>query len=281
MKKLLFVVLILFSSNVFAQKSIELGISAGPSSYLGDLKDDGFGLKQNAIALGVQGRYNFNSRFAGRVSLSYGTIQGDDRKSAQADLVARNLNFRSRITEMAFIGEVNFLNFGDHRMNKQDKQYFRLSPYVFGGVAVFNFNPETRYRGNWVPLQPLGTEGQDVPNSNVESYNLTQISIPLGVGLKLQLEPNLIVSFEVGWRKTFTDYLDDVSGTYFDANEIAASNGSLAGQLSYRGDELSNSEAPVGSLRGDADNDDWYIISNLTISYKLFGKRSGGFTAKY
>ena len=282
MKKLFVLILSAICLNVTAQQSMELGVNVGTSTYLGDLKTTAYTLEQNAISLGLQGRYNFNSRIAGRVSLGYGTIMGDDRKTERLDLRARNLSFRSRLYEMAFIGEVNLLNFGDHKLNKRGRQYFRMTPYVFGGMALFHFNPEARYNGRWQALQPLGTEGQDIPNSNVASYNLTQISLPIGIGLKLQLEPNIILSYEIGWRKTFTDYLDDVSGRYFDEAQIAANNGAAAADLSYRGDELApGSTAPVGSFRGDPDNKDWYILSNFTISYKLFRTRSGNFTKKY
>lgn len=280
MKKLLFVLLALISTNSYAQKSLEFGVSLGATSYLGDLKPETFRLNQNSFALGLQSKLNLNSLLAARVALNYGTIKGDDALTDRTDLMARNLSFRSRIIEMALIGEFNFLHFSKHPLNKSDRNYYKFSPYLFGGVALFNFNPETKYNGRWYDLQPLGTEGQDVPNSNVESYNLTQISIPIGAGFKYQLDRNIIISYEIGWRKTFTDYLDDVSGNYYDLNEIRKTNGNLAAELAYRGDELPGNNGDARGVRGNPENKDWYIMSNVTFSYKLF-RRHGRFTTKY
>ncbi len=283
MKKISILALfILVASGSFAQKSLEFGLNLGTSAYLGDLNPDIYTPNERSLSFGVQSKFNFNSLLSARVSLNRGTVTGDDANSDRSDIFARNLSFRSRITELAFIGEVNFLHFGKHRFNKSTRNYFRFSPYLFGGLAVFNFNPETKYNGRWYDLQPLGTEGQDLPNSTVSSYNLTQISIPFGAGLKFQLEPNMILSYEIGWRKTFTDYLDDVSGAYADLSAIQQSNGSIASELAYRGDEIpSNTAVPnQGAIRGNPENDDWYIMSTFTFSYKLF-RRHGKFTAKY
>ena len=281
MKNKITLVLALFLAlNSYGQKSLEFGLNLGTSSYLGDLNPDDYRATESSFAFGVQTRYNFNSLFSARVGFNLGTIKGDDENSDRSDIVARNLSFRSRVTELSLIGEFNFLHFGKHRLNKSNRNYYRFSPYVFGGLAIFNFNPETKYNGRWYDLQPLGTEGQDVANSNVSSYNRTQISIPVGMGVKFQLDPNIILSYEIGWRKTFTDYLDDVSGAYYDLNAIEQANGSIASELAYRGDELGNTSVAEGAIRGNPENDDWYIMSTFTFSYKLF-RRHGKFTPKY
>ena len=47
-------------------------------------------------------------------------------------------------------------------------------------------------------------------------YNLTQFAIPFGGGIKFRVSENVVLAYEVGFRKTFTDYLDDVSTFYVD-----------------------------------------------------------------
>ncbi len=284
MKKLLLLFMLLPVITAQAQQSMDYGLSMGLSSYLGDLKATTYHLDQNSLSGGAQGRYNFNDRFSLRAAFNFGTIKAEDDLTGMTKLMARNLSFRSRIQEFSLIGEANILRFGSHRMNKKGRNYYKFTPFVFGGLAVFHFNPEAKYQGKWYELQPLGTEGQYVPGSRVKDYNLTQISLPVGVGLKFQLEPNIVVSYEIGWRKTFTDYLDDVSGSYYDFDAIRAATGDIAATLAYRGDELNAGlpeSAVAGSQRGESANDDWYIISSLTISYKFFRLPSGKFSSKF
>ncbi len=285
MKKLMLLFsMVLFMSQAFAQQSLEFGLNYGFSTYLGDLEAKEFTFNNSDFAIGVQGRYNFNSRITGRIAANYGRISGSDRTTGDGDLINRNLSFRSSILELSFIGEINILNFGAHQENSRNKKYYRWTPYVFGGVNLFRFNPQANYNNRWYDLQPLGTEGQGVPLSGKDRYSLTQIGIPLGLGVKYQLNPNIILSFEVGGRKTFTDYLDDVSGTYYNANEINIYNGALAADLAFRGDELANFNGvtpAAGTQRGDDTDDDWYLMNTFTISYKIFKAKNGGYKRNF
>ncbi len=69
--------------------------------------------------------------------------------------------------------------------------------------------------GEWVDLKPLRTEGQGLIPGR-EEYKLTQLNIPMGIGVKYFLTETFHVSSEVLHRKTFTDYIDDVSTNYVD-----------------------------------------------------------------
>ena len=111
------------------------------------------------------------------------------------------LNFASGITEVNLGLEYYITPLGDHS----------LTPYVFAGIAVYHFNPYTRdTSGTKYFLKPLSTEGEGFA-AGKNNYNLTQFAIPFGAGVKLSLSENINVGFEVGLRKLFTDYLDDVS----------------------------------------------------------------------
>ena len=68
-------------------------------------------------------------------------------------------------------------------------------------------------------------------------YSLTEVGIPIGGGIRLQLSKHVTMSFEVSARKLFTDYLDDVSSTQFLYNDIKRGNGTLAAKLSLPGFE--------------------------------------------
>ena len=142
-----------------------------------------------------------------------------------------------------------------------------LTPYVFAGVAIYHFNPYTYdTSGSKVYLKSLSTEGEGfVPGRN--NYNLTQFAVPIGAGVKLSLTDKINVGLEVGFRKLFTDYLDDVSTTYVDQSLLLVNRGAKAVELAYRGDELKNGSLQypaAGMQSGSAKNKDLYYFTGLT-----------------
>jgi len=272
-------VLLFCTSLSFAQKSAEFGGQLGLSSYLGDLQEKTLKFGTPSFNLGLQAKYNFNSRFAARLNFVYGQIQGDDSRSDIAWRQTRNLNFKSSIAEVALMGEFNLFNFGYHSQNLKERNYIDFAPYFSTGIAIFRFNPQAEYLGQWMDLQPLGTEGQGSSLNPNPKYSLTQIAIPVNIGLKFHLKDNLVCAFEIGWRKTFTDYLDDVSGNYVDFDQLKIENGEASADLSFRGDELASYDGvppKAGTQRGTPSNDDGYIMANLNITYKIFRNNDGG-----
>lgn len=252
------------SFQLSAQRGVEIGILGGASLYSGDLSPNEFGLyfKEISPAFGAFGRFNLNSAIALRLGANLGTVMADDASHGRED---RGLSFRSKITEFSLVGEVNLFHLGAY----EDRG---MIPYVFGGVAVFKFNPETKFDGDYVELQPLGTEGQGLPGYEAP-YNLTQVSIPLGVGLKFLINETITVGLEFGGRKLFTDYLDDVSSTKVNYLDILEGNGTLAAQLS---NPTLVDPSPENSIyKRGGDFKDWYYITGLSISFRLQGSGSG------
>ena len=98
-------------------------------------------------------------------------------------------------------------------------------------------------------------------------YPLTQVCMPFGVGMRWRLSKNVSLTAEYGFRKTWTDYLDDVSTTYVGSEVLLAEvqDGVLAAALADR------SEVPnaVGIKRGDDSLDDWYSYFNLSLGMNL------------
>ncbi|MFT3934682.1 MAG: DUF6089 family protein [Chitinophagaceae bacterium] len=258
---------ILIPSFVQAQK-LHLDLFGGFSNYAGDLQEKNFTTQQAKGAVGLGVKYDLSNHFSVRSNFTYATLSADDKYSRQADLRARNLSFHTKITELNLLLDYNILNLN----------YHRLSPYVFGGVAVFHYNPYSYDTlGNKIYLQPLSTEGQGLaayPGRNL--YSLTQFAIPFGVGVRWRFTDNITLSYEIGLRKTFTDYLDDVSTTYVDPTVLAAAKGATAVEMAYRGAELKNGNPypAEGTVRGGSKYKDYYYFSGLTISIGL-GKRHG------
>src|SRR5438034_1143268 len=144
------------STNLSAQDK-EFGVLIGAAQYQGDLSYKQITIDATRPGFGVLARYYFNPRIDVRGSLNYGWISGDDKNYPDVEnneRKYRNLSFRSHILELSGVAELNILPFisNSHR--------YRFAPYVFGGLAVFHFNPKAYYNGQWVELQPLGTEGQ-------------------------------------------------------------------------------------------------------------------------
>lgn len=245
-------------------QSTELGILGGLSLYSGDLSEEEFGLYFENLepAFGVFGRFNLNNTLALRLGVSHARVMevSDIRGS---DIYKRN--FRSNITEFALTGEVNLFSLGR-------TTNFQVKPFVFGGVAVYNFRPEALFDGNWVELQPLGTEGQGLPGYE-EPYQLTQLAIPLGLGLKLDMG-NWAMSFEFGGRKLFTDHLDDISDREVIYRDVLEGNGELAATISNP-TAGSDPNEPNPTYRRGGQYEDWYYIGGVTISFVL-GNGSGG-----
>lgn len=263
MRKLILLVLpFLVSAAAQGQQSYELGIFFGGSYYTGDLNPLGHFNNLTQPAGGLTFRYNINPRFAIRANGFFGTLKGDDASTKSFAQQQRNLHFKSPLTEFSGQAEFNFL---DYRLGN-DKYPF--TPYIFAGAAVFHHSPRALINGQWVDLQPLGTEGQGTPLSNRKQYRLTQFSMPFGLGVKTNLAKRIGLSIEWGLRKTFTDYLDDVSGAYADPVQLSGYNGPVAGILSDRS-LVRDSYSNVGRQRGNPVTKDWYCFTGFVLSFKL------------
>jgi hypothetical protein len=247
---------------------VRLGIFGGLSNYQGDLTDKLY--KSSKAAFGITASFPIAQRFSIRTGLTLGKIAGADSLSDKPELIARNLSFQSKITEFSVLAQYDIFNIDDTRW----------TPYVFGGLALFHFNPFTYDSTQTkVYLQPLSTEGQGLQGYPEKPYTLTQLSLPFGAGIKYAISDRVQIGLEVGLRKTFTDYLDDVSGGYADPADLLAGKGQQSVDLSYRGDEIGNAAYPTkGFTRGNPKAKDYYYFSGLHLSFALGGGegKSGG-----
>ena len=133
------------------------------------------------------------------------------------------------------------------------------SPYVFAGLSFFALNPQAlNLNGQWIDLQPLGTEGQGLASVGIDKYSLVNWSIPFGLGYKAILEK--IARIRMGLRASQTDYLDDVSAYYVDESALS----SLAAEMANPG----NNSITPGKSRGNPNTNDWYNFG-ITFSYKI------------
>lgn len=260
--KFILPVLLCVTSAAYSQ-NIHANIFAGIANYKGDLqynpnKGKQISFKQPHIAAGIGIEYEITSKIYARAAITLGKIGADDKK--QSGQQQRNLNFTSSIFDVMLAGEYYILDPYDHK----------IIPYVFAGIAYFHYNPYTFDTANQkVFLQPLSTEGEGFVAGRTV-YKLSQIAIPFGGGIKFALSDDVRVGIEMSLRKTFTDYLDDVSTMYVDPNILLANKGQRSVDLSYRGDEVGAGPYPAaGTPRGTLAAKDWYYFTGLTFSFRL------------
>lgn len=257
MRQIIILALICACATVKSQ-NVEIGVMGGLSFYGGDLspaKRIDY-LQESHPAIGLFGRVNFNSLLSGRISLNYGKLTGSDINN---DNQTRGLNFRTNFIEANVVGELNLARLGG--------QGATVVPYIFAGVGFFNFNPEGNQGNGWVELQPLGTEGQGLPGFD-DPYSLTQISFPVGGGIKFIFNQSWALGVEFGSRILFFDYIDDVGNTELVYEVLRQGNGEVAAQFSNPNLRFSDDATQTYS-RGSG-SDDWYYVTGVTLSY-FFG----------
>lgn len=262
---LVFLICFLFLGTSAKAQHFDFGIEYGYSGYFGDLAPYSAipSFTTNSTAKGYY--FGYGNHLA-TVFFNYTstTLSAHDKEAEFFHRNQRNLNFRSPILEWGLTTEVNLNAF-------VFRKYTRLQPILITGINLFYFSPQAFVDGQWIELQPLGTEGQGIPGLGREKYNLTQISIPLGAGLKYAVTDKIWVGFGIKARLTFTDYLDDVSTTYVDQETLRTYNGDLAADLAFRSDELDPKYKypEEGELRGNPNENDWYMTTYLTFGVRF------------
>lgn len=231
-------------------------------------------------------RYKFNNRFAVKGGIYYQLLNGDDKLTKEPYRNNRNLSFRANVFELS--GQIEFFLTKEqqgHRYqikNAKGMKSYNFQAYLFVGAGGFFYNPQAKYKGNWVNLQPLGTEGQGLPGGP-KKYSRFSFCIPYGLGVKDAINKEWSIGLEVGMRKTFTDYIDDVSGVYYDNDALRAARGDMAADLAdpsllnypaeLGGNTSTANQSATGEVRGHSNHKDAYMFINITASYKIPAKR--------
>lgn len=242
-------------------QNLLLSLRAGLSNYQGDLQEKGFTFKKSKFIGSIGAKYDMSEHVQLRGFISFTKLSADDKNSSKPLTKARNLNFSTGLQELELGAQYNIFSLNDKWW----------TPYVFAGIGIFHYKPYTTYNGQKTFLQPLSTEGQGVV-SGVKSYKLTQFAIPFGLGAEYALTEDIRIGLEFGYRKTFTDYLDDASNRYVDYATLLAAKGQTTVDLAYRGDELPGG-APYptgGTLRANPKKKDAYYFTTLTVTFRPF-----------
>lgn len=198
-----------------------------------------------------------------------GRLTGSDAKAKDDHRRNRNLSFASPLHEYGVYTDLKV----NQLWKALDKYKVRL--YVTLGFNLIHFDPKAYYEGRWIPLQPLGTEGQTLTTSTTGKYSRYNWSRPVGVVVEFDFTERISFGMDFCPRKTYTDYLDDVSTSYPDYEAMLASGNTLGARLSNRMGELNNSEPvifPTGTSRGNPSNNDWYTHIGFYFKYRFGAK---------
>lgn len=289
-----------------------IGFSVNAINYYGDLAPSPSSFSTDISftkpGFAVSYTHRFGPRYSLMAQFMFATLKGSDGESADpGDLsngiyrYKRNLSFRNNIKELSVVGIFDLFENQQTYMSR-----VKWTPYAYIGLAVYMHNPQAiapatdltgsplAESGEYVDLQPLGTEGQHAAlnstdvNYGIQPYSLIQLAIPFGLGARFRLTDVLDLSADIGFRYTFTDYLDDVSANYVDLTLLTSP---LAQSMSYRTNELSgypvnpqasgipgvNVEAGYGSefpdnKRGGKKDNDVYMVTSIRLSYIIKAK---------
>lgn len=278
-----------YSQLSFHAGNYEAGISVSPSNFLGDLggtsgkggaflKDNN--LSNTKILVGAHLTLYPTSWSGIRLAVTYGSIAGDDALikgsgGEEESRKARNLDFKSKISEAYIAVEFFPTVFLE---NDASDVFHKIRPYMLIGAGVFHFDPQGKdpATGKWVSLKELHTEGEGFAEYPYrKNYKLTQVNIPMGVGLKYFLNSEVSLSVEFLTRKTFTDYIDDVSGIYIDKDlfykYLPLDKAILANRMYDKSVSPANRNA--GEVRGNNKNMDAYYSTGLKLSFMLGNDR--------
>jgi Domain of unknown function (DUF6089) len=255
----------------------EFGVSAGAAHYFGDLNTNAH-LNRPKIAMGAFFRKQFGNYVALRVSAHYAQLGYSDVYNTKNDYqLRRNLSFNTNLWELALQGDFNFFKFEPGTLD------YAFTPYVTFGVGAFSYDPYAYYQGQKIYLRPLGTEGQGYPGYG-KPYGTMALCIPFGVGVKYNINEKVNIGFEVVYRFTNTDYLDDVSGKYPDpAIYGRIPDGSPLGlpTINEIMSDRSNETGPdkIGFVNGTArqrgfpKQKDAYVMAEIMLSFNLSSYR--------
>jgi len=271
----------------------EVIFQAGISEFLGDLGgrnqigkdyspvDLEFSMTRPAVSVAY--RYKITKFMNWHTSFNYMMVSGNDNLTSEPYRNNRNLNFKSNIFELATRIELGYFSnkvghrYGIRRTLSKRMKSRSWEVVGFVGIGGFYYNPKGKGPSGWVKLRPLHTEGQGLPGGP-KQYSNYAVSIPMGVAYRMILSKKWCVGLEINYRKTFTDYIDDVSTVYYDNAALKANYGDLSAAMADPSKGLIyGATAPngdgTGAQRGDKQKDS-YMTFQVTVGH-FFGVKKG------
>ncbi len=240
------------------------------SDFIWDLE-----LSKTRPSLMVNYRYQFGAVLYARTQFSFGYVAGNDALTEETFRRNRNIHFRSPIFELAGMLEAEIINLRSktrYGVGGKKSAFEGLSLFAVLGVGVTRFNPQGNFEGTWYNLRPLRTEGQGL-EGGPEPYSLFTAVIPMGFRIGYEVNKEWSFGLELMHRITFTDYMDDVSGDYYNNDELRMQVGDLSAHFADPSLGEVRGQTAEGQQRGNPDNNDSYMFAHITATYTFNQKR--------
>ena len=205
----------------------ELGLVLGGGYYLGDLLSLG-SVKLNTFKPGAAFflRNNVSNRFSLRFQAMYTGISGNGSNLKDAYEPVTSFSFKSTIFESSILLEWDFL--GAKRFPSKGGFNKIFSPYIFVGAGVASSWTSPKYPNN------IASKAANIAKDSIQAGRPnSMVTVPFGIGAKLDITRRLMLAFEWGARPTFSDYIDGIS------------------------------------LSANKDNKDWYNFGNVQLIYRF------------
>jgi hypothetical protein len=244
---------LLFTIELYSQafnpkcRYTSFGASLKASYFHGDVLTD---LQYVRPGFGVHINRRISPRMTFTSELFWLRIMGNDfigsnlQTPAKVPTYIRNLHFRNDLKQVSAFFKYDIFPSYDHYRKRPIYNLYGLI-----GISGFFHNPKAKDKnGKWTSLRPLRTEGV--------KYSNFSFAIPIGVGVRYKLSLQWDLEVDLTYMLTFTDYLDDVSGTYADPSSLGSAK---AKAFSNRTADSTN------ALTGDLRNLD-YIQNDLNLS---------------
>lgn len=286
----------LSSAQKWKRQRVEYSFGIGATNFLGDLggRDQvgtngimDYEWRALRYAVGLGYRYQLARDWYVKGNLYYALVSGDDDYTNEPARAGRELNFKSNIIELSAQLEYMLIKQKTGHLYRlrgvRGQRWFRFEVYAFGGFGGIWFDPRGERNGSWHRLAPLNTEGQGLPGGPSDYSGFTAV-IPYGIGIRRNLGGGArarhfgqwSISLELSMRKTFSDYIDDVSTYYYNdggSGAIADAYGEDAGYFHDPSGSYANGGFGELQQRGDHTDNDAYILGIISINYKPARKR--------
>jgi hypothetical protein len=286
----------LSSAQKWKRQRVEYSFGIGATNFLGDLggRDQvgtngimDYEWKALRYAVGLGYRYQLAKDWYVKGNLYYALVSGDDDYTNEPARASRELNFKSNVLELSAQLEYMIIKQKTGHLYRlrgvRGKSWFRFEVYAFGGFGGIWFDPKGERNGSWHRLAPLNTEGQGLPGGPSDYSGFTAV-LPYGIGIRRNLGGGArarhfgqwSISLELSMRKTFSDYIDDVSTSYYNDGgsfAIAEANGEAAGYFHDPSGAYANGGFSEVQQRGDPSDNDAYMMGIISINYKPARKR--------
>lgn len=257
-------------------------VGGGPGNYAKFYNYSKAGLPRFHLA--GYSRYKITKDFSVRANLGYLMISGTDKNSGNPLILGRNLKFTTHLAELSFQAEWNFFQLsrlpGWSLNKKQRRKRLDIKGYTITGIGLLYYLPTAEINGTLYSLRKHRNEGV--------FYSPVTLCFPVGLGISYAYNSHYKFSFELSYRFTGTDFLDDASNRYtqkaIGSTDELISNPNLL--LPSKSKTADGKETPAqsnygwnqfrgtGMLRGNPKNNDGYVLASASVGIILKGTNS-------